>query len=217
MAAAYRVLLQRRTDLRVTGMSRDPEACVRVVPEEGADLVLVDQREPEHAGLDWIADLKRAAPAVRVLMLRESVSPDLAARALNGGVDALLVRTQSPHELFLALDALRRGRAFLTHRLALPGWGPDRIASPADPERLAAVRELDEVERRAFLELALGRDLADVARALGVDEARAAELERALRERLDCPGRADLTRLAIDARVLPIERGGGGDDVARTA
>lgn len=223
VAAGYRGLLERRGDLVVTGLSRDPGDCIAAAAAERADVVLVDLREPDRDGLGWVADLKAAVPGVRVLMLRESVTRDQAAHALNAGVDGVLVRTEAVHELFLALDALHRGRVFLTPRLVLPGGDAARAADSrgvdaSGNDAAESIACLDGVERRAFVELALGREVGDIARALDVEPSRVEELERDLRERLECPGRADLTRLAIDAGVLPVERGGGDSGgVARTA
>ena len=205
VAHAYRELLGRRSDHHVCGASRGPTGCLEDAPDEHADIVLFDLREAEHAGLAWIAELKRRLPRVRILMLREFLAPDYVATALNAGVDGALVRTEDPTEIFLAIDALRRGQGFLSRRLGMPGLAPDIASAERASHRLAAVQALDDIERRAFVELALGRGSAHIASTLQMDAESAARLELELRERLDCRSGAELTRLAIDSGVLPFE------------
>ena len=205
VARGYRELLARRWDYVVCGVSRSPEECLESAPLQEARIVLFDLRAPGHEGLGWVTELKRRHPAVRVLMLREYLAPDLVSAALAAGVDAALVRTEDPLELYLALDALRRGQGFLSRRLGLPSPGPDMGGGGRDTHRLAAVQALDHLERRAFVELALGHDSARIAEVLGIDAEAAGELVRELRERLDCASGADLTRLAIRSGVLPVD------------
>jgi len=203
VAHAYRELLARRRDHVVCGMSRSPEGCAEATALERADIVLFDLRESDHAGLAWVSALKRQLPDLRVLLLREFLAPDYIAAALRAGVDGALVRTEDPSELFLALDALRRGQPFLSRRLGMPTTSPDTRSAERERRSAAAVEQLDALERRVFEELALGRRAAEIAALMELDLRQARDLETAVRERLDCRSGTELTRLAIRTGVLP--------------
>jgi len=203
VAHAYRDLLGRRREHVVSGASRSPEGCLAAAPLEGAELVIFDLRESEHAGLEWVTELKRRAPHLRVLMLREFLTSDYVGAALSAGVDGALVRTEDASELFLALDALRRGRTFLSRRLGMPRSSLDTGSIERELSSEREVGALNELERRIFEELALGRRAPEIAMLLDLELRQADELERNLRERLDCRSSAELTRLAIRTGILP--------------
>lgn len=203
VAHAYRELLGRRREHVVSGASRSPEGCLASAPLESADVVIFDLRESEHAGLAWVSELKSRLPQVRVLMLREFLTSDYVGAALGAGVDGALVRTEDVSELFLALDALRRGQTFLSRRLGMPTSSLDTGSTERELRCARAVLALNELERRVFEELALGRRGPEIAALMDLDLRQADELERTLRERLDCSSSAELTRLAIRTGVLP--------------
>jgi two-component system NarL family response regulator len=203
VAHAYRELLARRREHVVSGASRSPEGCLASAPLENADLVIFDLRESEHAGFGWVTELKRRLPHVRVLMLREFLSSDYVGAALAAGVDGALVRTEDASELFLALDALRRGQTFLSRRLGVPTSSLDTDSSERELHSAREVGLLSEFERRVFEELALGRRAPELAALLDLDLRQALELEANMRERLDCRSSAELARLAIRTGILP--------------
>lgn len=203
VAHGYRDLLSRRREHVVSGASRSPEGCLASAPLENADVVIFDLRESEHAGLAWVAELKRRLPNVHVLMLREFLSSDYVSTALAAGVDGALLRTEDVTELFLALDALRRGQTFLSRRLGLPTSTLDTGSTEREQRCAREVQALTDFERRVFEELALGRRGPEIAALMDLDLRQADELERSLRERLDCSSTAELTRLAIRTGILP--------------
>jgi DNA-binding NarL/FixJ family response regulator len=203
VAHAYRDLLGRRREHVVSGASRSPEGCLASAPLEGAEIVIFDLRESEHSGLEWVTELKRRVSPIRVLMLREFLTSDYVAAALAAGVDGALVRTEDASELFLALDALKRGQTFLSRRLSLPTSSLDTGSIERELRCEREVGELNELERRVFEELALGRRTPEIAALFDLELRQADELERAVRERLDCSSSAELTRLAIRTGILP--------------
>lgn len=203
VAHAYRRLLARRRDHEVCGATRSPAACLEAAVPERAGVVLFDLRLPEHAGLEWIAELKRRLSGVRVLMLREQLTGDFVRYALESGVDGALVRTEDECQLFLALDALRRGQPFLSQRLGLPRESVDTDSRERDLLGAAAVARFDPLERRVFEEMALGHGTTELAAALHLELERARELEQEVRERLDGRSISELTRLAIRCGILP--------------
>jgi two-component system nitrogen regulation response regulator GlnG len=71
------------------------------------DVVVIDPYLPDlDAGLALIGDLRKAHPAIRLLLMTWSADLDVAAH----GVDGLLDKAASPEELVAAIaDAARRG------------------------------------------------------------------------------------------------------------
>ncbi len=202
ICAGYERLLSRRLDLTIVGKSRDPESALEEVAESRPNIVVLDLREPANATVDWLRKIKAVSPATKTVMLRETLVAELVQTALAAGADAVLERESEPSELFLAVDALRRGHTFLSPRLALQ-LAPRSKELIQDGCDLAAIQALNAYERRLLKKLALGLTTTEIASELNIAPDELLEQQQRLEEMLGCHGSAALTRLAIRTGILP--------------
>ncbi len=96
--------------LRVVGAAGDRAEALRLVRAMQPDVLVVDPRLPELAsGLEFIAEARRLAPTVAVLVIGSAEVVERAAASL--GVDACARKTFKPDDLTAAILACRRDAA----------------------------------------------------------------------------------------------------------
>jgi DNA-binding NarL/FixJ family response regulator len=114
------------------------EALARVAASE-VDVVLMDLRMPEMGGVEAIKELRRTAPAVRVLVLTTFDTDRDVLPAIEAGATGYLLKDTPRAELVRAVRAAHRGEAVLSPAVA--GRLMGQVRGP-EPEVLSA-RELE--------------------------------------------------------------------------
>jgi DNA-binding NarL/FixJ family response regulator len=115
---------------RVTGAAADGT---------GVDVVLMDLRMPEMGGVEAITQLRRTAPAVRVLVLTTFDTDRDVLPAIEAGATGYLLKDTPRAELLRAVRAAHRGEAVLSPAVAGRLMGQVRGPQP----EVLSVRELE--------------------------------------------------------------------------
>jgi DNA-binding NarL/FixJ family response regulator len=105
-------------DIEVTGEARNGREAVDRAASQGVDVVLMDLRMPELDGVQAIAALREAAPAVRVLVLTTFDSETDVLPAIEAGATGYLLKDATPEELVRAVRAAHRGESVLSPSVA---------------------------------------------------------------------------------------------------
>ena len=92
-------LLGQDARLQVVGEAGDASQALNVAARLRPDLILLDNHLPGVQGVDAIADLREAAPGVRILMLTVSENVDDMAAGLRAGADGYLLKTIHTEDL----------------------------------------------------------------------------------------------------------------------
>jgi len=117
----------------------DGEAAVRLAPATRPDVVLMDLQLPGITGVEATAELVRADPSIRVLMLSSSGEDADVLAAAKAGARGYLVKSAATEELIEAVHRTAAGQAVFSPGLAALVLGEFRrlAAGPADdPARL---------------------------------------------------------------------------------
>lgn len=142
--AGIRMILTSAEDIEVVAEARDGREAVDTARCTAIDVALLDIQMPVMDGLTALAELGRAAPGVRALILTTFGERDNVLRALGHGSAGFLLKDTAPQELIHAVRAAADGNACLS-----PGVTRhvvDVLASPA-----AAVRGEEARSRLAGL------------------------------------------------------------------
>lgn len=84
----------------------DGDAALEALTASGPyDVILLDQKMPGRSGIDVLVEVKRLAPATRVVMLTAHASLDLATEALARGASHFLSKPMTPALLRAAVAA----------------------------------------------------------------------------------------------------------------
>jgi len=203
-----RALVESFDSFEVVAEAGNAEQAVALVCEHQPALVLLDVTLPDASGIATLPRLKKASPHSRVLVLSMYETDDVVLAAMQAGADGYLPKSSAADELAFALDALVRGRIYLSptishavlgHALAAQGAPAPAAQPPAAPDArdepppstLLTTRQLEILRL-----VASGRSMKEIAYDLELS-VKTVETHRAqIMERL---GIRDLPRLVLYA------------------
>jgi DNA-binding NarL/FixJ family response regulator len=105
-------------DVVVVGEASNGAEAVAQASRLHADVVLMDLRMPTMGGVEAIRELRRVAPAVRVLVLTTFDSDSDVLPAIEAGATGYLLKDAPKDELIRAVRAAHRGEAVLSPSVA---------------------------------------------------------------------------------------------------
>jgi DNA-binding NarL/FixJ family response regulator len=110
-----------------------------------AQVALIDA-EDTASGIAALVEVRRARPELKLMLLCDALTPAIVRCAIEERVEGVVLKSDSPDEVILALHHVLEGRAVMPS-----GWQ----AVPIDPEGGAPIESLSAREREV-LELATG-------------------------------------------------------------
>ncbi|MBW0100254.1 response regulator transcription factor, partial [Pseudonocardia sp. KRD-184] len=113
-----RGVLDAEPDMEVVGEAGHGAEALARVAAAAPDVVLMDLRMPVMGGVDAIRELRRAAPAVRVLVLTTFDTDRDVLPAVEAGATGYLLKDTPRDELLRAVRAAHRGEAVLSPAVA---------------------------------------------------------------------------------------------------
>jgi two-component system, NarL family, response regulator NreC len=113
-----RYLLEREGIWEVAGEAGDGREAVRLATELQPDVVVMDIAMPGLNGIDAAAQVLKAAPKSRVLILSMHADESYLLRSLNAGVRGYLLKDSAEEDLVRAVKAVLEGQSFFSPRMA---------------------------------------------------------------------------------------------------
>jgi two-component system response regulator DesR len=182
---ALAALLDLEHDLEVVGEVGRGDEVVAAAVKNNADVVLMDVEMPGLDGIAATAELRRARPACRVLIVTTFGRPGYLRRAVEAGASGFVVKDTPARQL---AEAVRRVHAGL--RVLDPALAEESLVSGASP---LTARETE------VLRAARGGDtVADVAAVLHLSEGTVRNHLSAAIGKTGARNRAEAVRLAED-------------------
>ena len=170
------------------------------------DVVVLDVSMPGASGLEVAKRLKRALPATRVLMLSVYDNTEFVLEAVRAGADGYLLKDSSPSELRAAIRKVVAGESAFSAAAArqLSTALREEEANRERAERVASLtaRELDVLRH-----VVAGRTNKETASALGISHRTVETHRENILKKLGVRSVAELTRLALEMRLLDDARG----------
>ncbi|GGY29378.1 DNA-binding response regulator [Streptomyces tanashiensis] len=199
--AGIRMILISDPEIEVVGEAADGRAAVEAARMHAADVVLLDIQMPVLDGLSALPELRRAAPAARVIILTTFGERENVLRALEHGGAGFLLKDTAPAELIGAVRAAAAGDAYLSPaatRHVVERLATGREAARAEEAR-TRVAALSEKERDVLSLLGEGLSNADAGKRLHMSEATVKTYVSRILAKLHCENRVQAALLARDA------------------
>ncbi|MFF0591467.1 response regulator [Streptomyces sp. NPDC003781] len=199
--AGIRMILGSADDIDVVAEAQDGREAVDTARSTAVDVALLDIQMPVMDGLTALAEIGRAAPRTRVLILTTFGERDNVLRALGHGSAGFLLKDSAPQELIHAVRAAATGNAYLSPTATR--HVVDVLASPAATARREEAQRrlagLTTREREVLDLLGEGLSNADAGARLHMSEATVKTYVSRILAKLDCDNRVQAALLARDA------------------
>ena len=192
--------------VEVVGEAGDVAGAVDQIGRISPDVVLVDVHMPGGGGPEVIRQVAISHTAVRFLALSVSDSADDVIEAIRAGARGYVTKTISTPELLEALATVAAGDAVFSPRLA--GFVLDAFGSGPVPATLHLDPELDQLstrEREVLRLIARGYAYKEIARELFISVKTVETHVSAVLRKLQLSNRYQLTRWALERRLVPPE------------
>ncbi|WP_138905392.1 response regulator [Streptomyces albidochromogenes] len=201
--AGIRMILTSDRAIEVVAEGANGREAVELARVHAPDVVLLDLQMPVMDGLTALAELGRAVPSARVIVLTTFGERENVLRALESGGAGFLLKDSAPAELIRAVRAAAAGDAYLS-----PGATRhvvEQLASGRAPARAEEARRLVTAlsgrERDVLALLGEGLSNADAGRRLHMSEATVKTYVSRILAKLGCENRVQAALLARDAAL----------------
>lgn len=203
---AIEMILRPVDGIELVAQAADGRAAVELAVRHRPDVALLDIQMPVMDGLAALREIRRTAPAVRVVMLTTFGQDEYVTRALAGGAAGFLLKESAAEELVYAIRAAVAGNAYLSPKITRQVI--ERLPAPAVPAERKLIEGLSARERDVLILLAQGLSNGEIAAQLFVSEGTVKTHVYRLYTKLSCENRVQAAMLAQRAGLLG--PGGGG-------
>ena len=193
-----RRIVEESGDIEVVAEAADGRAAVLAVRREEPDVAVIDISMPVLDGLEVITQLTAEFPKIPILVLTMHEEHQYVIRAIETGAMGYITKQSAPEQLVNAIRKVHSGARFLTEdaaeALALRVAKGNQIQSPLET---LSTRELQVLRR-----LALGNTNREIAAAFHISIKTVDTYRSRLLKKLNLRNNADLSRFAIQNKVI---------------
>jgi DNA-binding NarL/FixJ family response regulator len=111
-------ILESAQDLKCLGAFVSGEEAVPKILEKRPDVVLMDIKLPGMSGIQCVAEIKKAAPEMQIIMVTVYEDSERIFRALKAGANGYLVKSSPPERLIEAIRDAYKGGAPMSSPIA---------------------------------------------------------------------------------------------------
>lgn len=196
-------LLNASPDLEIVGDVGDGKDAVRLAISLTPDLVMMDLNMPGTHGLGAIAEIKRRAPDIRILVVSMHKTDEYIQEALRNGASGYILKESGPEELLTAIRTVLAGKVFLSPDVServvsgLLGAGSRDVTTPTTALDTLTVRE-----REVLKLVAEGHGNKYIANYLNLSVKTVEKHRSSLMHKLSLRNAAMLTAFAINNGVI---------------
>lgn len=185
------VVVEEEPDIEVLGEADSGPEATALAEDLAPDVILVDVALPPYGGVAAAAQMSRAVPTARIIVLAANEKhPDELLEAFGAGACGVLLKEQALDRISDAVRRLARGETLLSPVVA--GAVRDLVTSlPDDPMPGVPHIDVSDRERLVLEVVARGADATDAATGLGIDPHVAVNLLRNLIRKLQRYWRAE--------------------------
>jgi DNA-binding NarL/FixJ family response regulator len=195
-----RHVLESEPGFIVVGEASTGTEALELVASLRPDVAVLDISMPGLSGLRVAAELRERAPETQVLVLSMHDNTEYVLESLRAGVHGYLLKDTAATELRGAIRAVRRGESFFSPPIAA------RLSAVVrgDPAASSgALGLLTARERQVLAGVARGHTNREMAAQLGISPRTVESHRENLMKKLGVRTVAGLTRLALEAGLVP--------------
>lgn len=195
-----RLLIESQHDLTVVGEAGGLLDAIEVAKRTQPQIITLDLSMPGPSGVASVERLRGVAPNARIIIVTMHDDPAYVRSAMAMGANGYVNKSAADSELISAIRAVARGRVFIDVGDAET---LESILNPkGQPAGKTPLESLSERERQVLVAVASGMTNQKIADEIGLSVKTVESYRSRLMKKLGLKERADLVRLAIEAKLL---------------
>ena len=192
-----RQIFEESENIEVVGEAADYATLVAGVKKTAFDVLVLDISMPGKNGIDTLKQLLQDKPQLKALVVSMYPEDQFALRALKAGAKGYLTKTSGPENLVAAVSQIAAGRKYLTPEVALAL--AENVGADTGGPRHA---RLSDREFQTLRLIAAGRKLSEIATDMALSAKTVSVYRARLLDKLKMQTHADLTRYALENRLV---------------
>jgi len=190
-------LLQATPDLQVAGEACNGDEVLEAIRRGGFELLLLDMSMPGKSGIELIKQVRREAPALRILVLTMHEEHQYAIRAIRAGAAGYLTKESASAQLVSAIRRVAGGGAYISAEVA------QMLALQAMPQAETPLHTtLSDREYQVFQSLVAGQLVTDIAERLHLSVKTVSTHKARLLQKMNMQSQAELVRYAVEHKLF---------------
>lgn len=178
--------------INMCGEAGDYIELMQILRKEECDVLLLDIGMPGKNGIDILKVVRETYPKVGVLILSMYPEDQYALRALKAGAAGYLTKDSAPERLVEAIQAVARGRRYITPNVA------EMLATHLSDDHDQQPHELlSDREFQTLRLIASGQQLSQIAEALSLSPKTVSVYRARLLEKMGLKNNSEITHYAI--------------------
>lgn len=187
-----------REGIEVVGEAADGREAVGMVEQLRPDVAVLDLAMPSLNGLDAAAEILKASPKTRVILLTMYREDHYVLAALRVGVKGYILKTNAGEDLLRAIQEVVRGKTYLDPAISRTVVEAYLAKSDIPPDPLTPR------ERQVLQLVAEGKTTKELAALLGISVKTGESHRTRIMEKLDIHDTAGLVRYAIRRGLIQV-------------
>ncbi len=111
-------ILESAPDVKCLAAFMSAEEALPQILAKNPDVVLMDIKLPNMSGIECVAEIKKTAPTMQVIMVTVYEDSERIFRALKAGANGYLVKSSPPEQLLAAIRDVSQGGAPMSSHIA---------------------------------------------------------------------------------------------------
>lgn len=197
MRFAVRQLVEARWPGAQVTEAENIEQALAAVRSDTFEAAILDLSLPDTQGLEGLSGLRRAAPALPLLVLSMHAEAAYATRALQLGAAGYLAKDHATTELVGAVERVRAGGRYISPELA------ERLADALSGKATGLPHEqLSAQELRVMLLIAAGRSASEIADTMHLSVKTVGTYRARILEKTALAGTAEIARYCAEQGLV---------------
>jgi two-component system invasion response regulator UvrY len=169
---------------------------IDIVSSNQLDVILLDISMPGRNGIDTLKQIRSQGVKVPILMLSMHPEDQYAIRSLKAGASGFINKESATEELLTAIHKIISGKKYITSAVA------EKLAEVGEQGAKPAHEYLSDREMQVLQEIGSGKTVSEIADQLSLSVNTISTYRTRLLEKLSLNNSAELTRYAIDNRLI---------------
>ena len=191
-------ILDDTSDMRVTGEAETGMQAIKMVRENGYDMVLLDITLPDKHGVEVLKQIKTECPNLPVLILSMHPDDQYAMRAIKAGASGYMNKQSAPSQLVTAIRKVASGRKYISGELA------EQLANDLtkDSQQEVSHQVLSNREYQTLCLMAAGKSLSEMADIMSLSAKTVSVYRARMLEKMNLKNNAEAVRYALSHNLI---------------